>query len=82
MSLHRVAKLLGAQPRGTAQRWYTADCPECGTERSLALTPWGAECRWDGCRWTTSDVRRVLARWLAHAGRSQDEIAHVVRRVS
>lgn len=79
MRLERVAELLHAEPRGTALRWYVADCPECGTERALAITTWGAECRWGGCNWRTSDHRRVVARWLAIAGWSQGRIAAALR---
>lgn len=79
--LARVASILQAQPRGDGS-WFAVDCPTCGTRWSLSLTRRGAECRWDGCRWTTTDNRVVLARWLAVAGRSREEIARVLERVA
>ena len=79
--LARIGDVLGAQPRGDGS-WYAADCPDCGTRWSMSLTRRGAECRFDACRWTTCDLRVVVSRWLAAAGRSASEIAMVVRKVA
>ena len=79
--LERIVEILGAGPRGDGS-WYATDCPKCGTRSSLSLTVRGAECRWDGCRWTTCDLRMVLARFLATAGQSPSEIAKVLRKVA
>ena len=79
--LERIVEILGADPRGDGT-WYVADCPKCGTRSSLSLTVRGAECRWDGCRWTTCDLGTVVARWMASAGRSRTEIVSVLRRIA
>ena len=79
--LARIAEVLGAQPRGNGS-WYAADCPDCGTRWSLSLTRRGAECRYDGCRRSTCDLRTVVAKWMAKAGRSRNEIVSVLRLVA
>ena len=76
--LDRVAHLLGAQPRGNGS-WFATDCPVCGGDGSLSLTTRGAECRWDGCRWATTDLHKVLALTIAAAGRTRAEIATALR---
>lgn len=80
-TLASVAAILRAQPRGDGS-WFVTDCPACGSEGSLSLTTRGAECRYDGCRWTTIDLGVVVARWLAAAGRSRKEIVRVLGRVA
>ena len=76
--LSRLAHVLGARPRGGGS-WYAADCPECETRWSLSLTRRGAECRFDLCRWTTSDLRTVVAKLMARAGRSRTQIERALR---
>lgn len=77
MTLTRLAEVLGAQRRGDGS-WYAADCPECCTPWALALTKRGAECRYDGCRWSTTDFRTVVAKWMARAGRNRTQIARAL----
>ena len=81
MTLARLASVLAAQPRGDGS-WFAADCPECRTRWALALTKRGAECRYDGCRWSTRDNRTVLAKWLARAGRNRAQIERVLEHLS
>ena len=76
--LGRMAHVLDAQPRGNGN-WFATDCPVCGTDGSLSLTTCGAECRWDGCRWATTDLHKVLALTIAAAGRTRTEIATALR---
>ena len=76
--LARIAEVLGARPRGDGS-WYAAHCPECGTRWALSLTSRGAECRWDGCRRSTRDLRTVVAKWMAMAGRSRTQIERALR---
>jgi len=80
-TLAAVAEALGADPRGDGS-WFASVCPVCGSEDALALTIRGAECRWDGCRWTTCDLGEVLARHLARAGCADTQITRALAAVS
>ena len=79
--LGQVAKLVRARTRGDGS-WYAADCPRCGTNRSLSLTVRGFECRWDGCRWSTTDVRKVLALTIAAANQTHTDVNMALRFVA
>ena len=80
-TLAQIANILDARPRGD-ESWFSAVCPKCGTRWALSLTGRGAECRFDLCRWSTCDLRTVVARWMAKAGRSRTEIISALRRVA
>ena len=80
-TLAQIANVLGAQPRGGGS-WFAAGCPVCGAEWSLSITRRGAECRADACRWSTCDLRTVVARWMVKAGRSRTEIVSALRLVA
>ena len=80
LRLDRIANLLGARPAGDGT-WFAADCPVCRTRWALSLTIRSFECRFDGCRWAGVDLRTVVARWMASAGRSRTEIVSVLGEI-
>ena len=79
--LRRVAHLLGAEPRGYGS-WFATSCPVCEIQGSLSLTTRGAKCRWDGCRWATTDLSKVLELTIAATGRTHTEITTALRFVA
>jgi hypothetical protein len=77
MTLARAADIVGAESHGCW--WGGVDCPTCGTPSSVALSDRGWECRWDACRDRGTDLRVLVARWLAVRGMDRHGIVRVLR---
>lgn len=76
MSPAAAAEIVGADRRGEGSwTWFTrAPCPVCRNERSVAIHRLGWLCRNELCKKRGRDLETYVARVLAIAGRSAEQI--------